>query len=171
MILAIDVYYFENKAKSVGLIFNDWNDDQAKETVFTYVENVEEYESGAFYKRELPCILQLLEKIDLTTIQIIIIDGYVYLNDDKKLGMGGYLYESLEHQIPIIGVAKHPFHNNKKNVREVYRGESKNPLYVSAVGIDIIEAAEQIQHMSGTFRVPKLLKLLDQETKVCTKAL
>ncbi len=96
---------------------------------------------------------------------MIVVDGYVILNDEGKHGLGGYLYESLSQKIPIIGVAKRSFINNKKHVREVFRGDSKNPLYISSIGIDVDEAVKCIQEMHGQFRMPDLLRIMDQQTK------
>jgi deoxyribonuclease V len=48
---------------------------------------------------------------------------------------------------------------------EVFRGQSINPLYVSSIGIDIDQAAQNIQNMFGNYRIPTLLKHLDTLTK------
>ena len=65
----------------------------------------------------------------------------------------------------IVGVAKLPFKGSCKLVREICGGESKRPLFVSAVGTDLDEAARLVKGMSGEFRMPSLLKILDDETK------
>ena len=96
---------------------------------------------------------------------MIIIDGYVYLDDFNKLGLGGHLYKSINEKIPIIGVAKTNFATNKLNKVELLRGKSKNPLYITSIGIDINTAKEYISKMFGEYRIPKLLKELDQLTK------
>jgi len=77
--------------------------------------------------------------------------------------LGAYLYEALGEEIPVIGVAKKNFLSNTKNVREVLRGESQKPLYVSSMGIDIDQAAEKIRNMKGEYRFPKMLKLVDRK--------
>lgn len=166
MILAVDVFYSsDNIAKIVGLLFENWGDKSPKETIIEHLENIAPYEPGSFYKRELPCILKLLSAINAEILDIIVIDGYVYLDDDKKFGLGAFLYESIDGAIPVIGVAKTSFHDNKQNVVEVFRGNSQNPLYISAIGIDINLAAEYVSQMHGDYRFPTLLKLLDQKTK------
>jgi len=101
----------------------------------------------------------------LAKISTIIVDSYVFLDDQNKLGLGGYLYQELNNKIPIIGVAKKSFHLNKKNVIEICRGKSKNPLYISSVGLDLELASNNILRMHGQYRMPTLLKLLDKETK------
>jgi deoxyribonuclease V len=47
----------------------------------------------------------------------------------------------LDKKIPIVGIAKRNFINNKKNVIEVLRGESKNPIFVTAIGIGLVESS------------------------------
>mgnify|MGYP003064310012 CR=1 FL=1 len=64
-----------------------------------------------------------------------------------------------------MGVAKSPFKGSCKLVREICRGENKRPLFVSAIGMDVDEAARLVKGMSGEFRMPNLLKILDDETK------
>ncbi len=164
MIQAIDVHYKKKYAKAVGVLF-DWDDETPKEIITTIVKEVAEYESGQFYKRELPCILELLKQIDLDKVEYIIVDGHVYVNNDKTLGLGGHLHHSLKEKIPVIGVAKNSFINTEKVSFPIYRGESRQPLFVSAIGTDIDEMSNKIKNMRGNFRIPTILKELDRLTK------
>lgn len=165
MILAIDVHYKESYAKAVGVLF-DWEDESPREIITTIVKEVAEYEPGQFYKRELPCILELMKQIDLEKVDCIIVDGHVYVDNDKKLGLGGHLYQSLHEKIPIIGVAKKSFINTEKVSFPIFRGESKVPLYVSSIGIGTDTVVEKVQNMYGNFRIPNILKFLDSLTKL-----
>lgn len=165
MIIAFDTYYYENKAKTIGVSFNSWEDENFQEIYSEIIEGVAEYEPGSFYKRELPCISSLLEKINLDEIDTIIVDGYVILDDNGKLGLGGHLFENLDRRIPIIGVAKTGYHSNKLNTKALLRGESKNPLYISALGIELELAYENIKSMHGKYRMPTLLQIMDSKTK------
>ena len=165
MKLIIDVSYQNNKAKVVGGFFENWDDEQFLKIVDTTVNQVQKYIPGEFYKRELPCILEFLNEFDLSEIEFIIIDGFTYLNDNYKKGLGAHLFESLNEAIPIIGVAKSKFYDNTKNVIEIFRGESKNPLYVSSIGFDLSKAATLIKNMHGNYRLPHLVKLVDTQTK------
>lgn len=164
MNLAIDVQYKESYAKAVGVLF-DWYDESPREIITTIVKEVAEYQSGQFYKRELPCILELLKEIDIQNLECIIVDGHVYIDNDKNFGLGGYLYESLGKELPIIGVAKKSFFNTDKVSFPVYRGVSENPLFVSSIGIDVEIAIDNIKNMHGEYRIPSLLKKLDGLTK------
>jgi deoxyribonuclease V len=164
MLLAIDVYYIDDRAKAVGVLFN-WNDEQPAQIITEYFTGIEEYIPGEFYRRELPCILKLLKQVDLQTLKAIIVDGYIYINNEGGFGLGGKLYEALDKQVPVIGVAKTSFMSNKDTIIEVKRGESDNPLYVSAIGTPLDEAAQHVKNMKGPYRMPSILKLMDTETK------
>jgi deoxyribonuclease V len=169
MILAFDTYYFANKAKTVCLAFHNWEDAQEAAVYTELLENIAEYEPGAFYKRELPCILSLLEQINLEEVTAIVVDGFVQLDDVGKPGLGGHLFEALQRKIPVIGVAKTNFATIEQLKRSLLRGESKNPLYITAIGIGLEDATEKIRKMHGEFRIPTLLKRLDGLTKDVTK--
>ena len=165
MIVAIDVHYREAFAKSVSIEFKNWSDENPSKIHEVFIKQVHEYIPGEFYKRELPCIIEVLKKSDTKKIEFIIVDGYVTLDDSGKLGLGGYLYKELGKKIPVIGVAKRYFANNKKNVIEIKRGKSDNPIYITSKGIDVKKASEKIRKMKGNFRMPDLLRILDQKTK------
>lgn len=165
MILAFDTYYFDGKAKTVCLEFTEWNQSENFKVHTEIIDNVEEYIPGEFYKRELPCILSLLNKIDLTNLEVIIVDGFVYLDDEKKYGLGGHLYEKLNKEIPIIGVAKTNFASIEKDKKSLVRGESAKPLYITAIGIELEDAFKKVESMAGEYRMPTLLREMDRLTK------
>ena len=165
MILAFDSYYFDNKAKTVCVQFENWTDSAPSQVYSEVLENIAEYEPGAFYKRELPCILSLLKQIPLDSCIAIVVDGFVFLDDEAKPGLGARLYESLEGAIPVIGVAKTNFATLQREKISVLRGESEKPLFITAIGFNPEEAATKIASMQGEYRIPSLLKLLDSMTK------
>ncbi|WP_316636446.1 endonuclease V [uncultured Flavobacterium sp.] len=165
MILAFDTYYYDGKAKTVCLEFTEWNQSENFKVHTEVIDNVEEYIPGEFYRRELPCILSVLNKFDLKNIEAIIVDGFVYLDDEKKYGLGGHLYEKLNKEVAIIGVAKTNFASIEKDKKSLIRGESKKPLYVTAIGIELEDAFQKVESMAGEFRMPTLLKEMDRLTK------
>jgi deoxyribonuclease V len=165
MILAFDTYYFEDKAKTVGIGFNTWAATTDLKIYTEILDGVEDYIPGEFYRRELPCILSLLKLIDIADIEFIIVDGFVYLDDEGKPGLGAHLFQQLEQKIPVIGLAKSNFATLQKNKRMLIRGDSKKPLFVTSVGIDIDLATSYIREMSGLYRMPAVLKYLDTLTK------
>ncbi|WP_126650490.1 endonuclease V [Chryseobacterium aureum] len=162
MIYAFDTYYYEDYANTVCIAFEDWTSEKEVE-VFTEQTPVgSAYESGAFYKRELPCIVSLLDKITLKHEDIIVVDGYVTLDNEGKIGLGGHLYEALKEKFPVVGIAKNEFTTPDSQRRTVFRGESKTPLFVTAIGMSVDEVQLKVEQMHGTYRMPTLLKKLDQ---------
>ncbi|CAD7815542.1 hypothetical protein CHRY9390_02990 [Chryseobacterium aquaeductus] len=119
MIYAFDTYYYPDFALTVCLAFEDWASAQEQEIFKEKTIINADYESGAFYKRELPCILSLLKEIELKSEDIIIVDGYVTLNNDGKIGLGGYLYEALYKKYPIAGIAKNEFSSPDSKRRNI----------------------------------------------------
>jgi len=160
MILAIDVDYGENSALAAGVLFSNWDDMEAKDIFTSTINEISEYQPGHFYKRELPCILQLLKEHNLKP-EIILVDGYVFLDGSEAAGLGKYLYDALDDKTIVIGVAKRSFKDISSKYA-VYRGESKKPLYVTSVGLDINLALESVARMYGKYRIPELLKKVDQ---------
>jgi deoxyribonuclease V len=163
MLLAIDVYYKEYLARAIGVLF-DWEDESPQDILIELLEGIEEYIPGEFYKRELPCLLKIVEKVNLSDLEAIIVDGHVNV-ENEKYGLGGKLYEQLYGQVPVIGIAKSPFYANKDMTIEIYRGKSKMPLYISSIGIDLNEVVEKVINMTGEYRIPNILKTLDMLTK------
>ncbi|REC46143.1 endonuclease V [Chryseobacterium pennipullorum] len=165
MIYAFDTYYYPEYANTVCIAFENWTSEKESE-VFVEQTGVDSgYESGAFYKRELPCIQSLLKKIVLKPGDMIIVDGYVTLDHEGKMGLGGYLYEALEEKFPVIGIAKNEFIMPDSHRRTVFRGESKTPLFITTKGIDVDEVRYHVEKMHGAFRIPALLKKLDQMSR------
>lgn len=158
--LAVDVHYADagRYAVAAGVLFAaiDAYDSDAEHVAA--IKNPAAYQSGAFYLRELPCILHLLTHFRAYP-ESIIVDGYVDLGAGP--GMGRHLYTALDQAVPIIGVAKRP-HPAAAGARQVRRGTSTKPLYVTAAGIDPAAAATLITRMHGPYRIPTLLKRVDQ---------
>lgn len=165
MLAAFDTYYTDAQAKTVCVLFEHWPDAAPTQVLVDVLDDVPAYEPGAFYKRELPCILRLLKQVEIATLQAIVIDGFVILDDAGKPGLGGHLYEQLNGRVPVIGVAKTNFATNTVNKQEVLRGESLRPLYITALGISLQQAAEHIHTMHGEHRMPTLLRHLDTLTR------
>jgi len=164
MILAIDIHYKETYAKAVCVAF-DWTDETPQKVYIDTISEVEPYIPGEFYKRELPCVLKILAQVTLEDIEAIIVDGHVYVHNDKKYGLGGYLWEALDKKVPVIGVAKKSFINTEEVSTPILRGSSENPLYVSCIGIDKETVLEKMKLLHGEHRMPTILKLLDTITK------
>ncbi len=159
MILATDTCYIGHIARTAGVGFHDWGDGQAFATYKVESQDFAAYEPGAFYKRELPSILKLLQTIGPEP-GTIVIDGYVLLDEFGRKGLGAHLYDALDGRVSVIGVAKTAFRGSPHAI-PIFRGDSKRALYVTAMGVDLEEAAGWIQSMGGAHRYPTLLKLAD----------
>ncbi len=160
MILAVDVAYQDTVACAAGVLFRNWTDASPQEEIIAWVENIQDYVPGQFYRRELPCILTVLNQLEQTP-DFVVIDGFVYLGQERRPGLGMHLYNEFGAKVCVIGVAKKPFRDTPPET-ELYRGESKSPLYVTAVGINGETAKAHIAEMHGLHRIPTLLKLVDQ---------
>ncbi len=60
MILAVDVDYRIDNAIVAGITFSGWSDEAPDRVIYSRIINVVGYQSGQFYRREMPCILKLL---------------------------------------------------------------------------------------------------------------
>lgn len=158
MIACVDVDYRENKAVAACVVFQDWTDPEPVAEYIELIHDVEPYQPGQFYLRELPCLLKVLNKVS-EPLSTIIVDGYVWLDKSEKPGLGAKLYEALENSVPIVGVAKSAFAGSFGI--PVTRGMSTRPLFVTSVGIDPKTASQYIQQMHGPNRIPTLLKRVD----------
>lgn len=160
MILAVDVHYADQSAVVAGIVFDDWADEAVCASYVSCVGQVSAYEPGQFYKRELPCILRLINEHDLAP-DCILIDGHVYLDAQGRPGLGRCLYDALQHRPVIIGVAKKRFAGMADECA-IYRGGSKRPLYVTCAGMPSSVAKKRVESMGGPYRYPALLKRVDR---------
>ncbi len=160
MIACVDVDYRDAGATAAALLFQDWSDEQPVEEIVIPIDRVEPYEPGQFYRRELPCLRAVLAAAR-TKPRIIIIDGYVWLGDEQHPGLGAHLFAAMGREAAVIGVAKTKF-VGAGLAEEVRRGTSQSPLYITAAGLEPAEAARRIREMRGPFRIPTLLRRVDQ---------
>ena len=159
MILSIDVQYVVNSAYIAGILFESWDSEVAFAEYVSYLQKVDDYQPGHFFKRELPCLLKLIEEHNIQA-NTIVIDGFVYLDDLEKPGLGKHLYNTLNPKRKIIGVAKKVF-SGISDKHKIYRGNSKKPLYITSTG-ELEDAKQKIASMAGNARIPTLLKRADQ---------
>jgi deoxyribonuclease V len=164
MIACIDVDYEEGpdgtKATAACVVIPSWTSAKSAAEYVRRIDDVADYVPGQFFRRELPCVLAVLELVE-QPLELIVIDGYVILDADGTHGMGGFLYEALDRRFPIVGVAKHRFRSNTAAI-EVCRGDSKRPLFVTALGVDPQAAANDVLRMHGEHRLPTALKRVDR---------
>ncbi len=121
MITCLDVYYEDDSARAAGVLVREWTDAVPVEERVVAVAPVAAYQPGEFFRRELPCLLAILKA--LPPVDVIVVDGYVWLDALGKPGLGAYLYRALNEQAAVVGVAKTKFHS-AEGAHEVLRGES-----------------------------------------------
>lgn len=159
MIAALDVHYTSTKAHAAAIVFDEWQSDEPLARHTTTEAPVAEYEGGKFYLRELSPLLKVIAQLG-SDIDTYVIDGYCHLSRKFVPGLGAYLHASLTHSTIIVGVAKNRYRDSKHAV-EVFRANSKRPLFVTAIGIQYRVAGQHVQSMAGQFRIPKMLKAVD----------
>jgi deoxyribonuclease V len=163
-IACLDAAYSETSAAAACALFSDW-DAAVPDRVLTWRQGAAAaYEPGAFYKRELPLLLAVLGQLDCPPVTVII-DGYVWLDGERRPGLGAILHEALARRIPVVGVAKTSFGDAASWCIPVMRGGSRRPLFVSAAGMSADEAAMRVRSMHGRHRIPTLLQLVDHEAR------
>ena len=160
MIACVDVDYRASGAVAACVLFRAWDDAEGVSETVIPIARVEPYESGRFYRRELPCLLAVLEAAGGAP-GMVVVDGYVWLSDEREPGLGAHLHQALGGRAAVVGVAKTRF-ARAAAAREVLRGTSRLPLFVTAAGMDVDEAARHVGAMHGPHRTPTLLKRVDQ---------
>ena len=83
MIACVDVDYRDAGAMAACVCFEKWDDGTSGLESTIDISDVEPYEPGQFYRRELPCILAVLKSLP-DSPQIVIIDGYVWLSRQSR---------------------------------------------------------------------------------------
>jgi len=159
-IACFDVDYRGTVGRCACLTFNAFSDPAPSGQLVVDVPGVADYQSGEFFRRELPVVVAVLEKLPARP-RLILVDGYVWLAaGTSRPGFGAHLYIALGGEVPVIGVAKNEFAGAPS--ANVLRGSSRRPLYVTSAGIPLEQAAQSIRDMHGKFRMPTLLKQVDR---------
>jgi deoxyribonuclease V len=158
---AVDVRYLDSGGARAALVLaEDATFATIRHSATAIVHGVAPYQSGEFYRRELPGLHAVLGDVDVVKdIELLVVDGYVDLDPSHRPGLGAYAHR--EFNIPVIGVAKTSFLTATHAV-PVLRGRSARPLFVTSAGIGLTEAAELVQAMSGEHRIPDALQLVDR---------
>ncbi|MDG4823306.1 endonuclease V [Asanoa sp. WMMD1127] len=121
------------------------------------VDTVPAYRPGFFFERELPAIRAVLATA--APVDLLVVDGYVDLDPASRPGLGARVHEEVGK--PVVGVAKTAFWAATHAV-PVVRGAGARPLWVTAVGIDVADAAAMISAMAGAHRIPDALRRVDR---------
>jgi deoxyribonuclease V len=161
MLACLDVHYADDHVQTALLVADSWPAPEAlSEQVSASVGRAAEYVPGRFYERELPYLVAALAHAALDTLRVVVVDAHVWL-DGERPGLGAHLYSALGARVPVVGVGKQRYRDQVR-ARAVLRGQSRSPLYVTAAGLDVDEAARAVQSMHGEHRLPTLLRRVDQ---------
>ncbi len=117
-IACVDVDYRGTGATAGGLWFHGWGAEATECQAVASIPEVTPYEPGAFYKRELPCLLKVLALGPPAAV--VVVDGYVWLADSAK-GLGAHLHDVVGGV--VIGVAKTRYAGGHRRGRGLPRGE------------------------------------------------
>jgi deoxyribonuclease V len=158
LFVAVDVHYLDNGSARAAMV-------AARDPRFALVTHTETalvsvsapYEPGAFYRRELGPLRAVVASCG--RLAVVVVDGYVDLDARGRPGLGAHVHA--EFGVPVIGVAKTPF-RTATHAAQVRRGRSSRPLYVTAAGMPVLEAARLVGEMAGRYRLPDALKLADR---------
>jgi deoxyribonuclease V len=97
-------------------------------------------------------------------IEVIVVDGYVWLDANGLPGLGGHLFSTLGGRIPVVGIAKTRYQNDTWSI-PVLRGDSRRPLFITSAGTQAREAAECVRRMHGEYRIPTILNTVDRAAR------
>jgi deoxyribonuclease V len=161
MMAVLDAAYSDTGSAVACVTAQDWASAKPLDELVLARGQQKAYAPGEFYRRELPLLLAVLKKLDAEP-DVILIDGYVWLDTNGRRGLGAHLYEDLGQGVPVIGAAKTRFAGAEKFAEQVIRGRSTNPLWITAAGMDADEAAANLRSMHGEHRIPTLVALADR---------
>ena len=156
---AVDVQYRNTHRARAALVVSCGPAFSTVDSEFVVdVSPIASYEPGALFKRELPCIQEVVALGP--PLGLLVVDGYATLDPEGRPGLGAYAADAFG--IPVIGVAKTPFRTATHAI-EVVRGAATRPLYVTAAGgLEAAEAARIVSTMAGPHRIPSALARVDR---------
>ncbi|HEY3007871.1 MAG TPA: endonuclease V [Micromonosporaceae bacterium] len=158
---AVDVHYPAGSGAWAALaVAEEPTFARVSATYTGWLGEVAPYQPGRFYLRELPVIRAVLADAGIARgLGLLVVDGYVDLDPGGSPGLGAHLYG--DQGFPVVGVAKTRFRGADHAIA-VRRGGADRPLYVTAVGMPIHDAAAMVAAMAGTSRLPDVLRLVDR---------
>ncbi len=161
MLAIVDAAYGDDASAAACVMAANWESADALGEYTHRDGPAADYQPGEFYRRELPFLISVLGMLPRRP-DIIVIDGYVWLGVEERKGLGAHLFEAIGGTSAVIGVAKTKFHGASYWAADVRRGTSESPLYVTATGMPLEEAAAAVKRMHGAHRIPTLVGRVDQ---------
>lgn len=175
MILLTDVFYNENlnSAHIAAIAIEDWSSDTIIKSWEIDKQGIDcEYIPGQFYKRELPCLIELWNNIDeqdKKQISTIIVDGFYNIWDGRH-GLGHHFYDWLcenGYSVEVVGIAKSPCRETSEFTLPVFRTEEskkckcRSALWVNGSNMEN-DYQSKVLSMDGKYRIPTMIKAVDK---------
>jgi deoxyribonuclease V len=159
----LDVGYKGARARAACVLADSWESEVPNSTYVQDIDAVEPYDPGNFFRRELPCLLAVLRVLP-SLPEVAVVDGYVWLSSARRPGLGAYLYHALGRHVPVVGIAKTAFVGARSCdvVAQVRRGNSRQPLFVTATGMELAAAERGVRRMAGKHRIPDMMRIVDR---------
>ena len=163
MKLAMHVHFEGEGAVVAAVAFDAWDAPEASKTWTTRIAQAPKAVRGEPDLREVPCLLQLLGEQGLKP-EVILFDGFVFVDAQETPGPGRHLHDGLGGLVPVIGISKKGRPGLSAQY-EVAREEETPPLVITSVGVDLGAAKARVRAMHGRKRVPTLMKLVARLAK------
>lgn len=175
MILLTDVFYEEevNTAHIAAIAIDNWTSSTILKTWEIDKSGIDcEYIPGQFFKREMPCLIELWNTIseeEKSQITTIIVDGFYDIWDGRH-GLGHHFHDWLienGYDKEVVGIAKSPCRETNKFTLPVYRTEEskkskcRSALWVNGSNMDNDYQAKVLS-MHGEYRLPTMVKAVDK---------
>lgn len=154
----VDVCYLgSGQARAALAVAPDRQFSSVAWSATALTEVTAQYQPGQFWRRELPPLRAVLDGV--AGLALIVVDGYVDLDPGGRPGLGARVHA--EFGVPVIGIAK-TFFRGAAHAAAVCRGRSARPLYVTAAGMTVADAAGVVVGMAGPHRLPGAVRLADR---------
>ena len=158
LFLAVDVHYLaESRARAAAVAAADRRFALIAFSGTALAEAGSVYRPGEFYLRELPPLRAVIPRSGRLVSRSWSTATRTWTPPAARTGA----HVHAEFGVPVIGVAKTRF-RTATHAAQVLRGRSARPLYVTAAGMPVAEAAHLVEEMAGSFRMPDALKLADR---------
>jgi deoxyribonuclease V len=159
----LDVGYTGAQARAACVLADSGESEVPDSTYLQDIDAVEPYDPGNFFRRELPRLLSVLRVLP-SLPEVAVVDGYVCLSPARRPGLGAHLYDALGRRVPVVGIAKTAFVGARScnAVAQVIRGRSRQPLFVTAAGMELADAERGVRRMAGKHRIPEMMRIVDR---------
>lgn len=158
LFVAVDVHYLDDvRSRAAMVAARDRRFSVITSSRTAMVPAGAPYQPGEFYLRELPPLRAVIPAP--SELALVVVDGYVDLDPDGRPGLGARVHA--EFGVPVVGVAKTAF-RTATHAATVIRGQASRPLYITAAGMTVEDAAQLVGDMAGQFRMPDALKRVDR---------